>query len=252
MKEMPQALIDNVKSAIDRAVAEISTPKIAAFDADGTLWDTDMGENFFLYQINKKLLAGLPQDPWEHYHRMKKEISPKVAYLWLAQINQGQPLDQVRRWSEDCLRAQQPVPTFAGQKQIIDHLHHHGVKVFVVTASIKWSVEPAAALYGIPQQNVLGITTKIKNGHVTDEQDGPITWREGKVTGLLEATGGAPPLFASGNTPGDLALLESATHVRLAMAGSDQKSELFADELRLVDIARKRGWFYFLPPSHPS
>lgn len=247
LKEMPKELIDQVKQAIDLALFEAPKPAVAAFDADGTLWDTDMGENFFLYQIKEKLLSGLPPDPWDHYWKLKKEVSPKVAYLWLAQINKGVPIQTVRQWSLDCVDRLRPLPIFPGQKDIIDHLHDRGVEVFVVTASIKWSVEAAAALYGIPQDRVLGITTKIENDLITDVQDGPITWREGKVEGLLQAIGDRKPIFASGNTTGDLALLESASHVRLAMAASDKTSDLFKDEMQLIDIAKDRDWFYFLP-----
>lgn len=244
---MPKDLIDHIKQSIDQALADVPKPAIAAFDADGTLWDTDMGENFFLYQIQEKLIEGLPENPWEHYWKLKKEVSPKVAYLWLAQINKGVPLSTVRTWSQDCVDRLRPLPIFPGQKDIIDHLHDKGVDVYVVTASIKWSVEAAASLYGIPQDRVLGITTKVENGIVTDVQAGPITWREGKVKGLLLATGNRHPFFASGNTPGDLALLESSTHLRLAMAATDKDTELFAEEMRLVEIAKERKWFYFLP-----
>lgn len=250
MNDLSVSLVRKISDAIDKAVSETSGPLVAAFDADGTLWDTDMGENFFFHQIEQKLLKNLPPEPWEHYLRLKKEVSPQVAYLWLAQINAGQPLTQVRKWSEECVKAHSPLPIFNGQKKLIDLLHSKDVKVYVVTASIKWSVEPAAAIYGIPPDRVLGITTKIDGaGLVTTEQDGPITWREGKVEGLLRTTSGIRPFFCSGNTPGDLALLESATHVRLAMAASNGNPELFEDELRLVEIAKNKGWFYHLPVS---
>ena len=42
----------------------------AAFDADGTLWDTDLGENFFNYQIDQKQVP-LPANPFQHYLEMK-------------------------------------------------------------------------------------------------------------------------------------------------------------------------------------
>lgn len=250
MNDLSVSLVERISDAIDKAVSETSGPLIAAFDADGTLWDTDMGENFFFHQIEQKLLKNLPTEPWEHYIRMKEEVSPQAAYLWLAQINGGQPLAQVRKWSEECLKAHSPLPIFEGQKKLIDLLHSKDVKVYVVTASIKWAVEPAAAIYGISPDRVLGITTKIDDsGLVTKEQDGPITWRQGKVEGLLKATKGVRPFFCSGNTPGDLALLESATHVRLAMAASNGNPELFEDELRLAEIAKSKGWFYHLPVS---
>ena len=210
MLEFPQEKIEAIKNEIDSALSAGANP-IAAFDADGTLWSHDAGEGFLEYQVENKLVD-VPPDPWAHYFNMKKDISPEAAYLWLAQINAGRPLEEVRGWSKDCTGDLNKLPTFEAQKQIIDYLHSKGVEVYVVTASIKWAVEPGAAFYGIDYDHVVGITTKINDqGIVTEEQDGPITYREGKVTGLLEKTGGKHPFFASGNSEGDLPLLESST-----------------------------------------
>ena len=44
-----QKNIDTLKSSGQK--------QIAAFDADGTLWDADLGENFFQYQIQEERLA---------------------------------------------------------------------------------------------------------------------------------------------------------------------------------------------------
>ena len=44
-------------SQIESAIVELKSKNlklIAAFDADGTLWDVDLGENFFQYQIDNK------------------------------------------------------------------------------------------------------------------------------------------------------------------------------------------------------
>lgn len=245
MKEMPNTLIEQIKTAIDHAWDKTDGHAIAAFDADGTLWDTDMGENFFQYQIEQNQLKDLPENPWEHYLKLKSEVSPKAAYLWLAQINKGQPIKTVRGWAQDCVEKLAPLPIFAGQKEIIDYLHSKGVQVYVVTASIKWSVEPAAALYDIPHERVLGVTTKIEDGIITEFQEGPITWRQGKVDGLLLASAGIKPILASGNTPGDLALLECASHIRLAMAASTEPAELIEEEKKLAAIAKEKDWFHF-------
>lgn len=233
--------LKKIKSALTEACQEVEQP-IAAFDADGTLWEIDMGEAFFDYQINQRLVE-LPEDPWDHYLTLKAKDHP-AAYLWLAQINKGVPETQLRQWAKQGLESVSPVPTFDAQKEIIDHLYSLGAKVYVVTASIKWAVEPAAALYGIPHEQVIGITTKVIDGKITDEKDGPITWRSGKVDGLLHHTQGQKPFFASGNTTGDLALLESASHHRLVIATAKQGDTNFETERKMIQIAQERGWFH--------
>src|SRR5690606_26732338 len=121
---------------------------IAAFDADGTLWDTDMGENFFQYQIDHNCIE-LPEDPWKHYDNLKEKSHPE-AYLWLAQVLEGQPIEKVRKWAKESLKTyQNGVPIFSWKRDLISFLQSHKVDVYIVTASITWAVEPAAELLGI-------------------------------------------------------------------------------------------------------
>ncbi|MEM7646754.1 MAG: HAD family hydrolase [Pseudomonadota bacterium] len=243
MLNFPDSKVEEIKQAIDKALDGGANP-IAAFDADGTLWTHDAGEGFFEYK-NKNNLVELPEDPWSHYKNLKIEVSPDAAYLWLAQILKGKSLDEVREWSKSATGPLDQLPTFEAQKEIIDHLHSKGVEVYVVTASIKWAVEPGAAYYGIDYDHVIGITTKVIDGVMTEEQDGPVTYREGKVTGLLEKTGGKAPFFASGNSEGDLPLLESSTHLKLVMASAPESEKSMHNvEQTMVTIAKQKGWHY--------
>jgi HAD superfamily phosphoserine phosphatase-like hydrolase len=214
---------------------------IAAFDADGTLWDTDLGENFFKYQIAKKVLSGLPENPWIHYRKWKESGDPRPAYLWLAQINHKHPLAEVRTWAEDAVREHSPLPFFEDQRKLIELFLSKNVEVFIVTASVAWAVEPGGKRLGVPLQNVLGVRTKVQNGLVTNEPDGVITYREGKLEALLKVTDGQKPFFASGNTMGDLALLEAAK-LSLAVGAAKENHELFATEERFRQEARSRNW----------
>lgn len=224
--------------------AKKSHRPVAAFDADGTLWNLDLGENFFRYQIANCNLSGLPSDPWDHYARWKADGDPRPAYLWLAQINAGQSIKQVQEWA---LRAAQNLGEqayFEDQRRWISTLLANDVEVFIVTASVKWAVEPGAAALGIAADHVLGVQTRIDAGTVTKEAYSHMTYREGKAAALLEATGGRLPFFCAGNTLGDLALLESATQVRLALRTRPelQTEELIRSERSLADAAEQRSW----------
>ncbi len=229
---------------IEKVLSGNGGSRIAAFDADGTLWDTDLGEMFFSYQIKNCGLKNLPSDPWNHYHTWK-ETDPRGAYLWLAQINAGRSLQQVRDWSLACFNEnRKEIPIFPAQKKLVSRLQEKGFEVFVVTASIKWAVEPAALhLYGIDYDHVIGIETAVDStGIVTTDLKGVITWREGKVEGLLEKTKGQKPVLCSGNTTGDLFLLESGEKIQLAVRAAPRGSELFETEEHLYQEARRRNW----------
>ena len=231
-----------IRKAAESALSGGAEP-LAAFDADGTLWDMDMGEYFFDYQVRNKLLSNMPDDPWAFYYDLHKRDTP-AAFLWLAQINRGVPLSQVREWSYAAFEAINPVPIFGAMKDLITDLKKFGADVYVVTASIKWAVEPAAEFMGIPPENVIGVQTQVVDGVVTDLPGPTITWREGKVTGLLEATGRRRPFLCAGNTMGDLALLDSATHFRVVNAAAPSDHVNRESEQALVEVAKKRGWYF--------
>lgn len=228
---------------IDRTLDEVlkSNPSpVAAFDADGTLWDTDLGENFFQWQIKNKVLPQLPEDPWLYYRRWKESGDPRPAYLWLAQINQGQTLSQVQDWANQAVEELQP-PVFEDQRKLIEKFLCKGVQVYVVTASVKWAVEPGARLLGLSNEQVLGVETKVINGSVTSEPSGYMTYREGKAEAIFKHTS-QRPFFASGNTMGDFELLKSATQLSLAVGAAVPSHELWKTESQLRDEAQKYQW----------
>lgn len=234
-------LDEKIHQSIESALLSSPGPHYAAFDADGTLWDTDVGERFFRHQIQHSDLPNLPPDPWQHYYDLK-EVDYKAACLWLAQINAGQSEDQVRRWAHAA--ASDPLPVFPPVQRLIAFLLERNVQVKIVTASVQWAVEPAVHHVGVHPQHVIGIRTKISDGIITAEPEHPVTWREGKREALLHSTAGIPPLLCAGNSTGDLHLLETATHVALAIRSeNNQHGELCATELRLQEEAQRRGWF---------
>jgi len=213
---------------------------VAAFDADGTLWDTDLGEGLFQYQIANRCVP-LPEDPWAHYQWLKDHVSHPAAYLWLAQINKDVPLAQVRSWAEAAV-ASSPLPIFEEQQRIMEKLRELDVEIYIVTASIKWAVEPGAKRLGLSADQVIGIETEVSGGLVTDVQRGVITYREGKASAILAQTNGIAPYFASGNTEGDRWLLECASHLRLVMSAAPEGSENWPTENIMLELAKARGW----------
>ncbi|MES3038164.1 MAG: haloacid dehalogenase-like hydrolase [Bdellovibrionota bacterium] len=236
-KDYPKQIWDQIHLAVN------SLPKsgaVAAFDADGTLWDTDLGENFFNYLIDHQLVS-LPQDPWGHYTSLKAS-EPKKAYLWLAQILAGKSLAQVKTWAEEAVAEIKPIPVFDEQKKLIAMLKQKNVEIFVITASVTWSVQAGIGLLGLDPSCVIGVETKIKDGIVTTEQAGPISYKEGKVEALFGRNGSRRPFLACGNTEGDLALLESATDLRIAVSASARDDRLFKTESALSDFAKTKNW----------
>lgn len=225
------------------ALAKTKDPDpIAVFDADGTLWDTDLGENFFQFQITEKKMP-LPEEPWNHYLELKKKNNdPREAYLWLAQICAGFSLTEIQSWARTALEREYPVPIFPDQKKLIEFFHSQGVRIYIVTASVSWAVQPGAEKLNVPAKNVIGVETKVVEGSITQEPVMPITYKEGKLAALLKHTYGKYPFFACGNTLGDSALLASATLFSLAVCSTRPDDPLYRAEKELQDLAQKKNW----------
>ncbi len=240
--EFSDELVKTLQNQVLEAMKANPGPYYAAFDADGTLWDSDMGEQFFQYQIDHcdlETLRGI--DPWERYESLKKD-DPRQAYLWLAQISAGQSIEQVRAWAKDCVE-KNGARVFESQKRMIAWLQEQGIEVFIVTASIQWAVEPAGFLAGVPFEKVMGIQTRVDDsGLVTTEQTGPITWRQGKAEALLARTQGVAPIFCAGNTLGDIALIETSVGAKLCVQTQTEENGLFEEEDKLFAHAREHQW----------
>ena len=241
---MTEEQLTQIKIEITKALDSGATP-IAAFDADGTLWPTDMGESFFEYQIQNNLIENLPSDPWTHYFDLKKK-NPAEAYLWLAQINQGHSHENMLKWSKASVEHQKEIhgfKVFSFQKEIIDFLKKNSVEIYIVTASIKWAVAGGAFEYGIPYENVIGVGVRVdEQGLLTDQQQGPITFKEGKVKALLEATDQRQPFYSTGNTMGDYALLKASTNLKVTICSSAKDHKLYETEEELYQKAQENSW----------
>jgi phosphoserine phosphatase len=148
----------------------------------------------------------------------------------------------VHAWAEAAAKSHEPLPIFPDQLKLIEWLLKNKVEVYIITASIQWAVQPGAKRVGLKYDDVIGVATQVKNGIVTNQQAGTITYREGKPAALLERTKNRKPFFACGNTMGDFALLESATQLRLAVGATNEGHELFATEEKLRQESKTRGW----------
>lgn len=239
-KRYPETFWTHINTVLD-SQKNSEKPLIAAFDADGTLWDTDLGENFFQYQIDHKLVE-LPHNAFDHYLDLKK-LDTQNAFGWLAQINAGQKLTTVQQWADEAFQTIHPKPLFDEQKKLIHLLLENNVKVHIVTASITWAVQAGAKEFDLPIDSVIGVETEIIDGLISTTVCTPVTYRQGKVTGLLKKTNGIYPFLASGNTMGDFELLQSATDIRLAVSAASPDDPIYRTEKELQEQAKKLNWF---------
>lgn len=240
-KKYSQETWSRIRDAIKKARSESSEP-VAVFDADGTLWDCDLGENFFQFQIDHKQVP-LPENAFQHYLDMKKiNNDPREAYLWLSKINKGVHLSKLQEWAQSAFESIQPTPIFDEQRQLITLLKESGIRIFIVTASIKWAVEPGALALGLDRSSVIGVETEVKDGIITDKPVYPVTYRPGKVEALKKRIGQTIPFLGSGNSIGDFELLNFCSDIKLVVSAASIDDRLYKSERELQVEAQKLNW----------
>jgi len=219
--------------------------KIAVFDADGTVWNHDVGEGFFQYQIKNRLIPpkNYPSgvDLWQKYLK-GTEVDAKKTYSWLAQLQNGVPESELRKWCRNFFEKTFRTSVHMEMAKLILALRREDFEVWLCSASMRWAVEPGAMALQIDQNKVVAIETEVAGGVVTDRLIEPVPFKEGKRKALEKALGGKPPLFVAGNSNGDTAMLEYARDFRLVTASSTPGGLHYESEQALQKIAKERGW----------
>ncbi len=237
--------LKKLKSRLEKAfTAQKPSERCAAFDADGTLWPSDVGKDFFHYQVEQGFFKKKYSCPFSKFDSIFRLQGRKQALIWLAIAQAGFQLKTLKLWTKDFL-LEKPVKMFPFQENLIKWLMKKKVKIFIVSSSLKWVLEQALEGYNIPKKNIIGVETFVKKDLITDEPVLPAPVGEDKVLAFKRVAGEhSLPVFSAGNTLSDKALLESATDVRLTLHTARPGSHNYESEKSLLKIAKKRNWFH--------
>ncbi|WP_300725631.1 HAD family phosphatase [Pseudomonas sp.] len=160
---------------------------LAIFDLDetlihgdcATLWSQQMGRLGWVdtepfMKRNNELMAAYS----------KGELAMDVFMAFSLEPLAGRTPEEVAHlvgpWVEDVI---EPIIFSEGCKAIAEH-RKAGDRILVISASGTHLVKPIAERLGIDE--VLGIELEVKNGVYTGQTTGTLTYREGKITRLLE------------------------------------------------------------------
>ncbi|MHB8418350.1 MAG: HAD family hydrolase [Myxococcales bacterium] len=208
-------------------------PGLAAFDADGTLWDGDVGEAL-LEELGSsgQLVAPHPPDPFAEYAR-RLERDPAEGFAYAAAVMAGLAAEVVAAGAERIFRERFRGRIFEPMRELVLGLRELGWEIFLVSASNRWSVAPGARELGVAPDRIIAVDVELASGRLTDRVARPVPTLHGKPELLRRRVGRGPDL-AFGNSRLDLPLLESA---RLPVAVGPR-----AGGSALLEEARTRGW----------
>lgn len=133
---------------------------------------------------------------------------------------------------------------YAPMIELITVLKRLGFTVYLVSGGSRDLLRTfALPAYGLTREHVIGteVTVEYRNGRlVRQDRLIPRDRGPGKPAHLWDRSGGVP-LFAAGNSSGDLELLESATF-GLMVSHDDRRRECAYDDPEALAAAATRGW----------
>ncbi len=227
-----------IQSFVQRVTAEggsdfvPASDRIAVFDNDGTLWcEYPLQVQIFFALAQVKLLAR--QDPTllekpafkamlDCDLKTLATLPKKQAFEPAFATHAGMTVDEFRANASEWL-ADAKHPTlmqlftqgaYVPQRELLDYLRANGFKTYIVTGGgVEFVRVVAEQLYGIPPEQVIGSSTRMKVETVEGQpvlrklaELGSFDDREEKVVNIALHLG-RRPMFAFGNSDGDLAMI---------------------------------------------
>jgi phosphoserine phosphatase len=204
-----------VAAAIDHGLPEGG---VWVTDADGTLWSSDIGEEFLRELIRDHVLIA-PEahgiDVWAEYCRRVK-VDKASGFAWAVQVMAGLEEDEVVRRAGTCARAFVKEHLFPEMAEVIALAQKRNVATWIVSASNPWIVAAAAPLLGIESAHVLGMAVAVRDGRLTTDVVLPLTYARGKAE-LVRRHVGRMPTLVSGDSRGDLEMMLLSTRSALVL-----------------------------------
>jgi len=147
------------------------------YDADGTLWPYDIALTFMEWR-----------GVLDEYEEICNLYGNEVCFSWVGGLWVGMTRKQVDvqmkefvEWAEENQPRVQPFPYMKRQLE-----SNSRSKNWIVSASPTILVKAWVKHIGlpVPQSNIIGVDTVIKNGIYTNQVAEPIPYRDGKVTNI--------------------------------------------------------------------
>jgi phosphoserine phosphatase len=232
--ETKHRIIDFVEGAAHKSSPDYIKPedRIAVFDNDGTMWCEKPApfQVLFAFDMIRKLAKDHPE--WEKQQPYKAIINKNMKALRrsdsrgilevLAASHLGmsnvQFSDNVWKWLNTDLhpRFNKPYSDLVYQPmlELMQYLKRKDFKVFIVSGGgIDFMRSYIPKLYGVPDYQILGSYSEVRfeNGQIIKEPLVAFINNEQNKPVAIYRQIGIRPVFACGNTDGDLAMLQYST-----------------------------------------
>lgn len=210
----------------------IKERKVAVFDCDGTLFG--QAPHYLadeaLYSYAEAHYAGKKDkrskgkmkiiDQMLHGSNTGMDyVKTRIAFL------SGMTTDEVQRMGEDCFSEKYQGKFYPQMRTLLADLQAYGFEIWVVSASPELLYQGFVhRALGIPVDRILGVRSVIRNDTVTDQLVYPVPQDQGKAE-VIQTFIKAKPLFAGGNSRGDMEMMNQSVGLKLIVNPDDGKVE---------------------------
>lgn len=196
--------------------------KVAVFDCDGTLFGQ---VPFYLadeaiYDYAAKHYQG-HTDPRSKakmaiIDRLKSEDNTSMQYVQdrIAFLS-GMRAEEVEAMGLDCFHEKYQQKFYPQMRSLLANLQAYGFEIWVVSASPELLYQGFVhEALGIPKDRILGVRSVIRHDTVTRELVLPVAQDAGKAD-LIQTQIKARPLFAAGNSRGDMEMMLTSVGLKM-------------------------------------
>lgn len=223
---------DQLEAFFDSTVP-MKTRKVAVFDCDGTLF----GQVPYyladeaLYDFAKKNYAGKTDktskekmkivDQLLHGNNVGVEyVQNRIKFL------SGLTPEEIQTIGNDMFHEKYQNKMYPEMKQLLENLKDYDFEIWVVSASPESLYQRfVAEQLGIPEDRILGVRSLVTaEGVTTDQLVFPVPQDNGKAE-VVNTFIKAKPLFAAGNSRGDMELMNTSVGLKMIVNPDDKKVE---------------------------
>jgi len=207
-------------------------PNALSFDADGTLWSGDVGEDVFRFAVEQGRLREAARAAIEHQARIRgfecsSDVNATAERLFQAYLDGHYPEREICELMTWCyaghslpemvslVREALTVTKHAQRlneelRPILNFARAHELRTIVVSASPRTTVEVAAELWGFAAQDIAASTPRIVSGVIAAEMAGAVPYAADKCVAGRALLGSAHWLGAFGDNVFDMDMLLEA------------------------------------------
>ncbi len=229
------AILDFIGQSADPASAGFVpvADRIAVFDNDGTLWSEKPVYFQFLFALDQARAKAAADPAWANTPVLQAAVAGDMKTILaggeaalleiVTATHSGMTVEaftaEAAAWFATARHPETGLPytgmTFQPMIELLDHLRANGYQTFIVSGGgVDFMRAYAMGAYGIPPQQVIGslgkASVEIIDGAPQVMKDPGLAFiddKDGKPIGIARAIG-KRPVFAAGNSDGDLAMLQ--------------------------------------------